>query len=458
MSNLTVEPNIRTRAARTRLGDIIDEVEAPLGTFTTLSATTFTSTTISVGTVSATTVTATTGAITGATTAPTVSAGALSTGSLVGTTTGTNTLNSTTLNAQNLTATGTVSITTVPGSFGATTKGDIVTHNGTSITRLPVGSNGQILSANSATATGLQWIAGVTSASATPTVAGTVYGLNSSTNTAVGQGALSGITSGLRNTALGRNAGSTITTGTDNVVVGTSAAVSAAGATNQVVLGASTTGASDNSLTVASAVTALRMAGMTTVTSGNFMSWITGSINRMTPSWGVKGDLLTFTGGAYTVQALGTDGYALVANSAASSGLNWAALRSLTSGNYRYGLQTSAQNITNNVATNFAPTPITGGAGWQINLSGLYIVQCEVTWTASSTGTRRMWYFDAGLTVYEVENQPTNGTNWVTQNLLLLLRDITSPQIYVLQNSGGTIQINGDPTTGRSHLGIFFLG
>ena len=49
-----------------------------------------------------------------------------------------------------------------------TTKGDLETHNGTSVTRLPVGTNGQVLEADSNAATGVKWSSA--SASSSPTV------------------------------------------------------------------------------------------------------------------------------------------------------------------------------------------------------------------------------------------------------------------------------------------------
>ncbi|WP_413943124.1 beta strand repeat-containing protein [Bdellovibrio sp. HCB-162] len=52
--------------------------------------------------------------------------------------------------------------TTVTAAFNglspSTTKGDLIVHDGTNDIRLPVGTNGQVLSANSAQASGLQWI------------------------------------------------------------------------------------------------------------------------------------------------------------------------------------------------------------------------------------------------------------------------------------------------------------
>jgi hypothetical protein len=44
-----------------------------------------------------------------------------------------------------------------PGSTVITTKGDILSHDGTSSVRFPVGTNGQVLSAQSTTSYGLSW-------------------------------------------------------------------------------------------------------------------------------------------------------------------------------------------------------------------------------------------------------------------------------------------------------------
>jgi hypothetical protein len=61
------------------------------------------------------------------------------------------------------------------GSTTLTTKGDILARNSSEIIRLPVGTNGQVLSANSATSIGLQWT--------TPVVYATVEDLNTLSNT-----------------------------------------------------------------------------------------------------------------------------------------------------------------------------------------------------------------------------------------------------------------------------------
>jgi hypothetical protein len=61
------------------------------------------------------------------------------------------------------------------GSTTLTTKGDILARNSSEIVRLPVGTNGKVLTANSSTAIGLEWV--------TPTVYATVANLSVLSNT-----------------------------------------------------------------------------------------------------------------------------------------------------------------------------------------------------------------------------------------------------------------------------------
>ena len=89
-------------------------------------------------------------------------------------------------------------------------------------TYLSVGTNGQVLTADSACTNGVKWGA-VTAAQATPTVAGTVLGCTTANNTGLGSNALLSITTGASNTALGINAGCAITTGCCNAAFGNSA-------------------------------------------------------------------------------------------------------------------------------------------------------------------------------------------------------------------------------------------
>jgi len=80
-----------------------------------------------------------------------------------------------------ITFTTTNGITTISSSGGGasplTTKGDLYTRNASADTRLPVGTNGQILYADSTTATGLKWDTAPTGGG------GLLYGVASGTNT-----------------------------------------------------------------------------------------------------------------------------------------------------------------------------------------------------------------------------------------------------------------------------------
>jgi len=64
-------------------------------------------------------------------------------------------------------------------------------------------------------------------------------------NTAIGAGALSGITSGYNNHALGFNAGNNVTTGIHNICIGSTAVPSAAGGSYQIVMGNNVSGKGD---------------------------------------------------------------------------------------------------------------------------------------------------------------------------------------------------------------------
>lgn len=109
-----------------------------------------------------------------------------------------------------------------------TTKGDLLTRDVSNNVRLPVGTDGFVLSANSATATGLEWVAagGGGSGFDTPTTdssfGNSVFNpsMTGTGNTAVGPRSLDSLTSGNNNTAYGPDAGTAITTGSSNVALG----------------------------------------------------------------------------------------------------------------------------------------------------------------------------------------------------------------------------------------------
>ena len=142
------------------------------------------------------------------------------------------------------------------GNLDFQAKGDLVAGFGAnSFGIASVGTDGQVLSANSACASGLEWATPGSGASpATPTVAGVLPGCADSVNftASVGDNALLSLTSGTCNTALGANAGCLITTGLCNVAVGSLTLCSATTTSANTAIGycalAKTTGSSNTAI------------------------------------------------------------------------------------------------------------------------------------------------------------------------------------------------------------------
>jgi hypothetical protein len=114
-----------------------------------------------------------------------------------------------------------------------TVKGDILAATAANTpAALPVGTNGQILYANSACSTGLCWGAAPSVAAATPLVRGTLFGCSGGNNTSVGANALKSLTAGGSNTAVGLDALCSVTASTANTAMGDSALASVTGCQN----------------------------------------------------------------------------------------------------------------------------------------------------------------------------------------------------------------------------------
>jgi hypothetical protein len=117
-----------------------------------------------------------------------------------------------------------------------TAKGDILAATAANTpAALTVGTNGQVLVACSTAATGLCWVTVPPTLPATPTVAGTVLGCTTATNTALGCNALVANTTGTNNVAIGLNAGCSNTAGCQSVYIGDAAGCAATGNFNTVV-------------------------------------------------------------------------------------------------------------------------------------------------------------------------------------------------------------------------------
>jgi hypothetical protein len=136
-----------------------------------------------------------------------------------------------------------------------TTKGDLYGFS-TVPARVPVGTNGQVLTADSTATNGVAW-ATPTSGSTFATdisVNGLTVGKGTASvanNTALGVTALNAITSGNNNTAIGKDAGKAITTAGNNTIVGSLAGDALTTSGNNTIVGynsmpVATTGCSSN--------------------------------------------------------------------------------------------------------------------------------------------------------------------------------------------------------------------
>lgn len=128
---------------------------------------------------------------------------------------------------------------TVVGS-DFTAVGDLLVGTGASTyTALPVGADGNVLTANSLCAEGVEWIAGG-GAPATPQAEGIVYALTeggATFNTALGCDALNSAVSGAANVAVGASAGIALTSGSLNTLLGPGAGCAILDSTQNIAIG-----------------------------------------------------------------------------------------------------------------------------------------------------------------------------------------------------------------------------
>lgn len=123
-----------------------------------------------------------------------------------------------------------------------TAKGDLITGTAPSVvSTLPVGSNGFVLTADSACASGLKWAAAASPTTpATPSTEGVVYAStknSASFATALGFNALNTTVTGVGNVALGSSAGCSLTSGQFNTFVGSGAGCANTTGLNNIALG-----------------------------------------------------------------------------------------------------------------------------------------------------------------------------------------------------------------------------
>jgi hypothetical protein len=152
-------------------------------------------------------------------------------------------------------------------------KGDLLAGAGPdSFATLGVGTDGQVLYACSTAATGLCWAAAGSTPAATPTVLGTLFGCSLSTGTsgtALGYCALGANPTGGCNVAVGTFAGRNLSTGQWNVFIGGFAGATATTATASVAIGINAAQLSNGSGSIAIGNSAGYRSGNDNVTVGS---------------------------------------------------------------------------------------------------------------------------------------------------------------------------------------------
>lgn len=438
MSNLTSQrASLYVNPAQSRLGSNEQSTAIRSGIFTTLVATSFSATTINATTINATSLSVTNFVATN------LSSGSITASSTLGATNvttssfTTTTLNATTANVTTANVTGTFTSTgTVSGNFVVNTLGDLLTHNGTGLARLPKGTNGYVLTANSATATGLEWQTFAVPTAATPTTLGIVYGRVNTTNHnhSVGQGSLSGLTFGTNNVALGYNAGATTTTGNNNTYVGYGADSVGFGTSTQIVTGSSAVSAASAVWTIPDGVTVISIPGLSTVTSGSLLQMTGGSMGLMSVAMSAKGDLLTHSGSDNVIRTIGSsNNQILFADSTQTSGMAWRGFNYFYPMYFRYGLLASDTTIPTTTSVTLSITRNTvGAASWTLPVAGTYLFLGQITQQqAASGGTAYASIFLDSTEVVVNERAPNGVNNHAMQ--VCRIMNATSGQVLSLR-------------------------
>ncbi len=190
-----------------------------------------------------------------------------------------------------------------------TGKGAIITGTASGVpTALPVGTNGQVLVANSACATGLEWV------SDTP----------GDVTSVTGTAPITVDNTDAQNPVIGIDVATNATVGV--VSVGSNLTISLAGEVNVDTASTTVAGIVQLNNTVVSTSTAEAATANAAKTAYDEAVIACGIAQAAVPcaSFLAKGDLLAATGaGAYSALTVGSNGQVLLANSACSAGLEW---------------------------------------------------------------------------------------------------------------------------------------
>jgi hypothetical protein len=195
-----------------------------------------------------------------------------------------------------------------------TTKGDILTRNSTDNTRLPVGTDNEVLTANSTSAEGISWAQ-----------VDHVNLANKGTNTHAQIDTHIASTSNPHSVTFSQ-VNPLTTKGSLISYTGSAVSLLSVGSNTNVLTADS---ASPNGLSWAQ-VDHVNLASIGTNTHAQIDTHIASTSNPHSTTFAqvnpmsAKGDLISYTGSAVSVVGVGTNNFVLTANSAASNGLSWA--------------------------------------------------------------------------------------------------------------------------------------
>lgn len=178
--------------------------------------------------------------------------------------------------------------------------------------------------------------------------------------------------------------------------------------------------------------------------------------NTVATEFDAKGDLVVGTGSdTFDRLAVGTNGYTLVADSAQSTGLKWAApagTPTFVGASVSFNSAFVPQTIANNTATklNFAyeyfdtdgfhdnstnNTRLTVPSG----KGGYYFIRCNAEFASNATGTRIIDFYKNNVII--ARSQTPGGSLSMQLNYVLNLVATDYMEVVVTQSSGGNLDI-----------------